>query len=220
MYMISVKYVCIFSSVGSRRSSLVYVTNGLGLRRRGNFSSQSLSYIASLARSRQPPTWVRTRMSLVVIFTTRSPDHIVKQSAVYRHLMTPSWAILLITSHVPNAWKPVHVTMLDWVCAINSVAASGDKTAYALRWERWLQSAVYRHMMTPSWAILLITSHVPNAWKPVHVTMIDWVCAINSVAASGDKTAYALRWERWLLSAPYLIPPCPWPPNHYFTKLG
>ena len=85
--------------------------------------------------------------------------------------------------------------------------------------------------MTPSWAILLITSHaifnlkdvtsqcwisftaaftrerVPNAWKPVHVTMIDWVCAINSVAASGDKTAYALLWERWLLSAPYLIPP-------------
>ena len=59
--------------------------------------------------------------------------------------------------------------------------------------------------MTPSWAILLITSHVPNAWKPVHVTMIDWVCAINSVAASGDKTAYALLWERWLLSAPYLI---------------
>ena len=69
------------------------------------------------------------------------------------------------------------------------------------------QSAVYRHLMTPSWAILLITSHVPNAWKPVHVTMIDWVCAINSVAASGDKTAYALLWERWLLSAPYLIPP-------------
>ena len=29
--------------------------------------------------------------------------HRVKQSAVYRHLMTPSWAILLITSHVPNA---------------------------------------------------------------------------------------------------------------------
>ena len=31
------------------------------------------------------------------------PGHRVKQSAVYRHLMTPSWAILLITSHVPNA---------------------------------------------------------------------------------------------------------------------
>ena len=34
--------------------------------------------------------------------TCRLP-HRVKQSAVYRHLMTPSWAILLITSHVPNA---------------------------------------------------------------------------------------------------------------------
>ena len=82
---------------------------------------------------------------------------------------------------------------------------------YWWSWEGWnhrvKQSAVYRHLMTPSWAILLITSHVPNAWKPVHVTMIDWVCAINSVAASGDKTAYALLWERWLLSAPYLIPP-------------
>ena len=35
-----------------------------------------------------------------------------------------------------------------------------------------------------------------NYVEPVHVTMIDWVCAINSVAASGDKTAYALLWER------------------------
>ena len=40
---------------------------------------------------------------------------------------------------------------------------------------------------------------VPNTWKPVYVTMIDWVCAINSVAASSDKMAYALLWERWLL---------------------
>ena len=84
------------------------------------------------------------------------------------------------------------------------------------RYHRVKQSAVYRHLMTPSWAILLITSHVPNAWKPVHVTMIDCVCAINSVAASGDNTAYALLWERWLLSAPYLIPP--WSVLH--TVLG
>ena len=41
---------------------------------------------------------------------------------------------------------------------------------------------------------------VPNTWKPVYVTMIDWICAINRVATSGDKTAYALLWERWLLS--------------------
>ena len=69
---------------------------------------------------------------------------------------------------------------------------------------------------TSSWGSILRVSHLShhtrtrhnyNYVEPVHVTMIDWVCAINSVAASGDKTAYALLWERWLLSAPYLIPP-------------
>ena len=32
--------------------------------------------------------------------------------------------------------------------------------------------------------------------------MIDWVCAINSVAASGDKTAYALLWDRAVANGP------------------
>ena len=41
--------------------------------------------------------------STIVCHRLRTPLHRVKQSAVYRHLMTPSWAILLITSHVPNA---------------------------------------------------------------------------------------------------------------------
>ena len=37
---------------------------------------------------------------------------------------------------------------------------------------------------------------VPNTGKPVYVTMIDGVCAINRIAASSDTTAYALRWPR------------------------
>ena len=60
----------------------------------------------------------------------------------------------------------------------------------------WRHSVEFRSPPPP------YSERVPNAWKPVHVTMIDWVCAISSVAASGDKTAYALLWERWLLSAP------------------
>ena len=35
----------------------------------------------------------------VFVFRKADWDHRVKQSAAYRHLMTPSWAILLITSH-------------------------------------------------------------------------------------------------------------------------
>ena len=109
---------------------------------------------------------------LDVIARYRSSPRII-QSATYRHLMMPSWAILLITSHGPRdvQTKGCEVTVLNYVRS--------------------------RHTR----------ERVPNTWNPVYVTMIDWVCAINRVATSGDKTTYALLWSLCLLSTPYLITP-------------
>ena len=109
---------------------------------------------------------------------------------------------------VPNTRKPVYVIMIDWVCAINRVAASGDKTAYALLWERWLlsnlsllylwsiltelQLALLSKLLTPLWSFKLIPWIIN--YKAVWViSSSSNACAIMVVDNNGSSTSIVLR---------------------------